>query len=124
MKRTSAWFGLFTGAGSLGISILAFLGPLTSCTQIYHRFANFSQCLISACIYVHLFHYGNQNFVLRYVTCARETLEEEKLDGFHARLRSPDLYNFALGLSCFIMVSATIRRWIFPVAVLGMLSVK
>jgi hypothetical protein len=33
-------------------------------------------------------------------------------------------YSLALGLSCFIIVSATIRRWIFPVAVLGMLSVK
>jgi hypothetical protein len=33
-------------------------------------------------------------------------------------------YSLALGLSCFIIVSATMRRWIFPVAVLGMLSVK
>jgi hypothetical protein len=33
-------------------------------------------------------------------------------------------YSLALGLSCFIIVSATMRRWILPVAVLGMLSVK
>lgn len=34
------------------------------------------------------------------------------------------LYNLDFGFSCFIIVSATIRRWILPVAVLGMLSVK
>lgn len=34
------------------------------------------------------------------------------------------LYSLALTVSCFIMVSATIRRWILPVAVLGMISVK
>ena len=34
------------------------------------------------------------------------------------------LYSLAFGLSCFNIASATIRRWILPVAVLGMLSVK
>jgi len=34
------------------------------------------------------------------------------------------LYNFAFGFSCLSIASATIRRWILPVAVFGMLSVK
>ena len=34
------------------------------------------------------------------------------------------LYSFAFGFSCFSMASATILRWILPVAVFGMLSVK
>jgi hypothetical protein len=39
------------------------------------------------------------------------------------RLRNKhNIYSFALG--ALIMVSATILRWILPVAVLGMISVK
>jgi hypothetical protein len=34
------------------------------------------------------------------------------------------IFCLAFGLSCFSIVSATMRRWILPVAVLGMLSVK
>lgn len=33
-------------------------------------------------------------------------------------------YSLALGDSCFCIVSATMRLWILPVAVLGMTSVK
>lgn len=33
-------------------------------------------------------------------------------------------YSFAFGLSCLSIASATIRLWILPVAVFGILSVK
>ena len=75
-----------------------------------------------ACIYIiHSFHLCSHGPGL-YVQFGRPNVHI-----WHRDPRSKfnfTLYSFAFGFSCLSIACATIRRWILPVAVLGMLSVK